>query len=756
MALPSFEPLTATGDLAAAMVEGIDRFVDAATSAVRAERRERWTPDPALIAGAWDKLCAGKRQQLLTIVGAIDARVPAAEQGFSAAEGLSSLIAEVAGIGPYQVHLVRWPVLAGDGGLVVEGEGLLLVPTDPARPDTPREPVADVILLPDADLTGPRGEVSRAFVVETAGKLAAGGNRVLVPLLIDRDDTLSVVGGVRPTNQPHREFIYRQAFELGRHVIGYELQKVLAAVDRFATEQADTKRPLAVVGYGEGGLLALYAAAVDQRIDAALVSGYFDSRQELWREPIYRNVWSLLVDFGDAELASLIAPRTLFVEASPFPDVDGPPPPHDGRSGAAPGVLTTPPQQRVSDEFARAQHIAKAMGYAQLGQLIPVDRPGQSIATFMTAVHHDLVASNETQLPSAVLERLAAPTRRQRQFEQLVGYNQWLLGEAEYTRAAYWAEADRSSLDTWRRSTEDYRRRFYDEVIGSFDQPLLEPRPRVRKLYDEPSYTGYEVQLDVFPEVFAYGILLVPKDIRPGERRPTVVCQHGLEGRPQDVADPQVDNPSYHRYACRLAERGFVVYAPQNPYIGQDKFRSLQRKLNPLGKSLFSIIIPQHRQTVRWLARLPVVDPQRIGFYGLSYGGKTAMRVPAVVTEYCLSICSADFNEWIWKNASARSPYSYVATGEYEIFEWNLGNTFNYAEMAALIAPRPFMVERGHHDGVAPDEWVAYEYSKVRRLYAALKIPTRTTIEFFDGPHTIHGVGTFAFLHEHLQWPAPH
>ncbi len=30
--------------------------------------------------------------------------------------------------------------------------------------------------------------------------------------------------------------------------------------------------------------------------------------------------------------------------------------------------------------------------------------------------------------------------------------------------------------------------------------------------------------------------------------------------------------------------------------------------------------------------------------------------------------------------------------------------------MAALIAPRPFMVERGHFDGVAPDEAVGYEF----------------------------------------------
>jgi hypothetical protein len=92
-------------------------------------------------------------------------------------------------------------------------------------------------------------------------------------------------------------------------------------------------------------------------------------------------------------------------------------------------------------------------------------------------------------------------------------------------------------------------------------------------------------------------------------------------------------------------------------------------------------------------------------------------------------------------------------TGEYEMFEYNLGPTFNYAEMAALIAPRPFMVERGHSDGVGADEWVSYEYAKVRRLYTRLGVPERTAIEYFDGPHTINGAGTFDFLHRHLNWP---
>src|SRR5205085_826052 len=136
---------------------------------------------------------------------------------------------------------------------------------------------------------------------------------------------------------------------------------------------------------------------------------------------------------------------------------------------------------------------------------------------------------------------------------------------------------------------------------------------------------------------------------------------------------------------------------------------------------------------------LPFVDATRIAFYGLSYGGKTAMRVPAVLDGYCLSICSGDFNEWIVKNATIDSAYSYAFTYEYEMPEFNLGQTFNYAEMAALIAPRPFMVERGHQDGVAPDEWVAYEYAKVRRWYVELGLADRTQIEFFNGPHRING-----------------
>ena len=85
------------------------------------------------------------------------------------------------------------------------------------------------------------------------------------------------------------------------------------------------------------------------------------------------------------------------------------------------------------------------------------------------------------------------------------------------------------------------------------------------------------------------------------------------------------------------------------------------------------------------------------------------------------------------------------------MFEFDLGNAFNYAEMSWLVCPRPFMVERGHWNGVAPDEWVNYEYARTRHRYDLLGIGERTQIEHFNGPQEIHAVGTFEFLDRHLR-----
>ena len=744
-ALHGTDLLTIEGDLAAQMVEVLDGYVtDAVTSSL--EKRETlWHRDYSSHS-AYAESVEPNRERFRKQIGCIDERLSIAALNYIATTTDTSQIVEEE---HYTISRVRWQVFDE-----VEGEGLLLEPI----PNVPI--IAQIVALPDADgspemIAGVTDELPPN--AQFARRLAKAGCRVVVPLLINRADTYSgnpTLGAL--TNQPHREFIYRMAYQLGRHIIGYEVQKVLSVVDWMSR----TELPIGVIGYGEGGLIAFYSAAVDTRIQATAVSGYFQSRQAVWREPIYRNVWGLLHEFGDAEIASLIAPRPLIIEASRGPEVDGPPSPRSGRGGAAPGQLVSPPMDAVASEFNRARDFYRQLNGEDALRLVSTENrlPGSQevLSAMLTGlgVENAQVDGYPPSVPATV-DNFDHEARQKRQFTQLVNLTQRFLREAASRRRQFfWDKTDTSSLTRWEETCADAKTYFWDEVIGKCPDPDVPTNPRTRRIYDEPRWKGYEVVLDVWKDVFAYGILLLPNDLQPGEQRPVVVCQHGLEGRPQDTADPRIASV-YHSYAAQLADRGFITYAPQNPYIGMDAFRVIQRKANPIKWSLFSLIIRQHERTLDWLVEQPFVAADRIGFYGLSYGGKTAMRVPALLDRYACSICSADFNEWIVKNATFDSRYSYMFTGEYEMPEFDLGNTFNYGEMAALIAPRPFMVERGHDDGVAPDEWVAHEFAVVRRLYVQLGMADRTEIEFFDGGHQINSDGTFKFLHRHLNWPEP-
>ncbi len=745
--LPGTAPLTVSGDIASQMVEGIDRFLLRELDQSIARRAAHWNRDMASPA-AYNASIEPNRQRLAHILGVRDSRVPFAGPELVATTAQPALLGTGEG---FDIFAVRWPTVGR-----MHGEGLLLVPNNgPA--------IADFVAIPDASQTpeqlaglAPGVPVASQF----ARRLAEAGCRVMVPALVSRDmQRRAPPGQGGRANLTHREYVYRAAFEMGRQLIGYELQQILACVDWFSAEAGDHPRTIGAVGYGEGGMLALYAGALDLRIDGVCVSGHFGSRQTCWNEPLDRNVFGLLEQFGDAEVGSMLASRVLVIDSTPGPEVSLP------SQGGGPAEMKWHSRDVIVAERQRLLDLVGALKLAS-GEpatskfAVNVDPAAAfcDVATLRTFFKRlDLKSATLPDGDHPVASQVAShdpAARLARQIQEMDDHSQWLLRESPFVRKDFLKKLDTSSVEKYAATVEPYREKFRHDVIGHFDQPLLAAEPRSRRTFDEDQWTGHEVMLNVFPDVFAYGILCLPKDLKPGDKRPVVVCQHGLEGRPTDVVTG--DHAAYHDFASKLAERGFITFAPQNIYIFKDRFRTLQRKANPLKKTLFSIMVPQHQQIVNWLKTLPNVDPDRIAFYGLSYGGKSAMRIPPLVTDYCLSICSADFNEWVLKNASTRHNFSYMWTGEYEIFEWDLGSTFNYFEMAALICPRPFMVERGHFDGVGEDQWVAHEFAKIRHLYQArLKLEDRTTIEWFVGPHTINGQGTFDFLHKHLDWPQP-
>lgn len=696
------------------------------------------------------------REHLRRAIGAIDARLPAKDLEVVADLREPGVLAATA---TYEVLSVRWPVF-----LDVHGEGLLLRPKGELR--------GWVVAIPDADQTPEMlAGISPGVPAESqfARHLAENGMLVLVPTLLDRrtrwsgDERLGI-----STDQTHREWIYRQAGDVGRHPIGYEVQKIQAAVDWFLSPSgpaAGGRKTIGVAGYGEGGLLALYTAALDERIDAAWVSGYFQPREELWREPLYRNVWGLLTEFGDAELAAMVAPRGLVVEYSRFAEIIHPSPPDPSqqqvRRVAGPGIIRTPVPSAVTSEWERAKKLAGP--FSRKFELVtggggePVDF-GSSEAAQAFGRLLGVPVAKATAQAFTTARRVSTDEVDARQFRQvheLQEFTQAYVRLAEYERNMFfWSKTKPESPEKWNQAMGPFRKYFWDEVIGHFPDSAGPLNPRTRRLdeYSDAQLTTYEVVIDVLPGVETWGYLILPADLKPGERRPVVVCQHGAGGQPSSTLNA---TGPYKDFSRRLARQGFIVYAPYNPNkLLNEEFRQLQRKGNPLKKTVFGIFAANHQRVLRWLKQQPFVEGERMAFYGLSYGGKTAVRVPLVLDDYCLSICSGDFNDYLPKVTSVRmDKNSFMFFDSYENVQFNLGNTFNYAEMAAMMAPRPFMVEHGYRDMVAPLEWAAAEYSKVQRLYFQLGIPDRTAMAFFDGPHMIHGGETFPFLQRQLGWP---
>jgi dienelactone hydrolase len=108
------------------------------------------------------------------------------------------------------------------------------------------------------------------------------------------------------------------ALLLGETMVGWRVWDTMRGLDFLAGRPEVDPGRLALMGISGGGTVALYTAALDDRVKAAVLSCSFCT----FRDSIYslahcidNYVPGILNDFEMADLAALVAPRALFVEA---------------------------------------------------------------------------------------------------------------------------------------------------------------------------------------------------------------------------------------------------------------------------------------------------------------------------------------------------------------------------------------------------------------------------------------------------------
>ena len=149
----------------------------------------------------------------------------------------------------------------------------------------------------------------------------------------------------------------------------------------------------------------------------------------------------------------------------------------------------------------------------------PAADPGPGSAPALAALLHGLGLQAGDEAPASTPRdartQFDSSARMQRQFNQVVTHVQQRLEVAWRTREDFWAEADTSSLDAWEKSAATYREKFWEDLIGRCPDPSLPFNAKSRPFDKSAAWDGYEVTLDVHPDIFAHGILLVPKDVAP-------------------------------------------------------------------------------------------------------------------------------------------------------------------------------------------------------------------------------------------------
>jgi dienelactone hydrolase len=279
-------------------------------------------------------------------------------------------------------------------------------------------------------------------------------------------------------------------------------------------------------------------------------------------------------------------------------------------------------------------------------------------------------------------------------------------------------------------------------------------RPRTELVHTTDKYKTYRVLLDVTDGVEVYGNLLVPQGIQG--RAPAMVCQHGLSGTPEMITGlGQSKDTPYHEFGRRLAERGYVVFAPLILHRHPVELTNDQARMaDSVGAMRVAMAVAKTHRVTDFLRTLPFANPERIGYYGLSYGGYSALWIPPLERRLKAIVVSGHFNDWRSKITSDATRTSYLQHPDEDFYNWNVLHRFTHVEMVTLMAPRAVCIEYGRRDGITTPAWTAYAWKQLSAIRDHLEMQDRIVLAEFDGVHEVRGAESFEFLDRHLK-PSP-
>lgn len=241
--------------------------------------------------------------------------------------------------------------------------------------------------------------------------------------------------------------------------------------------------------------------------------------------------------------------------------------------------------------------------------------------------------------------------------------------------------------------------------------------------------------------------------LAPGKKAPAMLCLHPTGELGKGIA-AAIGGKPHRQYALELAQRGYVTLAPDYPTFGdyacefdpKDGFQSGSMRA-----------IWDNIRSVDLLQGLEQVDGSRIGAIGHSLGGHNAMftvvfepRIRAVVS----SCGFTRFHKYYEGNLTGWTSPRYmprIAT----VYDKSPNQVpFDFPEVVAALAPRPFFTNSPLHDGNFEVSGVRDCLAAARPIFALYGKRDHLQAAHPDSDHDFPDeprLQSYAFLDQHLK-----
>jgi pimeloyl-ACP methyl ester carboxylesterase len=228
--------------------------------------------------------------------------------------------------------------------------------------------------------------------------------------------------------------------------------------------------------------------------------------------------------------------------------------------------------------------------------------------------------------------------------------------------------------------------------------------------------------------------LYLPKDRPAGRHVAAMLALHQTSSRGKKEVSGEDGAPANQAYGKELAERGYVVLAPDYPSFG-DYFPDFHKSQFASG-SMMGVF--NHMRGVDLLQAREEVDPARIGAIGHSLGGHNAMFVGAFDQRLKVIVSSCGwtpFHDYYGGKLAGWVQDRYMPRIR-DVYGLNADRVpFDFYEVVAAFAPRAFFSNSPLGDYNFEVKGVKKAEVKAREVYALLGAADRLQIRYPQCSH---------------------